>query len=192
MHHEPLPEDQREVTAILIRTNNPTAGFTLPPAINKGPVAQAVMPIREIRKLFDGLIGNLQMILLVLSVLIVVVAGIGIMVSIYNSMSDRRREIAIMRALGAGRGTVRTLILLESILLSVLGGLAGFLLGHGLIGLLSPYIASHTGVPIGAFQFVPAELVLIPGLVLLATLAGYLPALSAYRTDVSRALSQSP
>ena len=191
-HHEPLPEEQREVTAILIRSNSPTVGLTLPRAINKGPIAQAVMPIGEIRKLFDGLIGNLQMILLVLAVLIVVVAGIGIMVSIYNSMSDRRREIAIMRALGAGRGTVRSLILLESVILSVVGGAAGFLLGHGLIGLLSPFIAAQTGVPIGAFQFVPYELILIPGLIVLAALAGYIPALSAYRTDVSRALSATP
>jgi putative ABC transport system permease protein len=191
-HHDPLPEDQRAVTAILIRTNHPTAGLTLPRSINKGLVAQAVMPIAEIRKLFDGLIGNLQLILLVLSLLIMFVAAVGIMVSIYNSMSERRREIAIMRALGAGRGTIRSLILLESILLSIIGGGAGFLLGHGLIGLLSPFIAAQTGVPIGLFQFVPMELALIPGLIILATLAGYIPALSAYRTDVAKALSASP
>lgn len=52
--------------------------------------------------------------------------------------------------------------------------------------------AAQTGVPIGAFQFVPYELILIPGLIVLAALAGYIPALSAYRTDVSRALSATP
>jgi putative ABC transport system permease protein len=169
-----------------------TIGLTLPRSINKGTVAQAVMPISEIRKLFDGLIGNLQLILLVLTILICVVAGIGIMVSIYNSMSERRRETAIMRALGAGRRTIGSLILLESVMLATLGGAAGFLLGHGLIGLLSPFIAAQTGVPIGLFQFVPTELLLIPGLILLATLAGYVPALFAYRTDVAKALSASP
>ena len=58
------------------------------------------------------------------------------MVSIYNSMSDRRHEIAIMRALGASRRTVMWVILLESILLSLGGGVLGLLLGHGLIGVL--------------------------------------------------------
>lgn len=191
-HPAPLPEIQREVTAILLRTSHPAAPIQIEYTINNGDVAQAVAPIKEIAKLFEGLIGGLQVILLVLAILIVFVASVGIMVSIYNSMSDRRKEIAIMRALGAGRGTVRTLILLESILLSVLGGGAGFLLGHGLIGLSSGYIANQTGVPIGLFQFVIWELVLIPLLIVAASLAGIVPALSAYRTDVARTLSASP
>jgi putative ABC transport system permease protein len=61
-----------------------------------------------------------------------------------------------------------------------------------LIGLLSPFIAAQTGVPIGLFQFVPTELFLIPGLIILAAAAGYIPALSAYRTDVAKALTASP
>ena len=58
--------------------------------------------------------------------MIVVVSGIGILVSIYNSMSERQHEIAVVRALGAGRQTVMLLVLLESILLSLIGGLAGW------------------------------------------------------------------
>ena len=83
-------------------------------------------------------------------------------------------------------------VIFESILLSVVGGLAGLVLGHGLIGALSPLIVARTGVEVGFLQFVPYELVLIPGLIVLATVAGYLPAASAYRTDVARALSSSP
>jgi putative ABC transport system permease protein len=45
---------------------------------------------------------------------------------------------------------------------------------------------------VGFFQFVGYELVIIPGLILLATLVGYLPALAAYRTDVAKALQASP
>ena len=78
--------------------------------------------------------------------MIVIVSGIGILVSIYNSMSERRHEIAVMRALGAGRRTVMFIVLLESILLSLAGGLAGWLVGHALIAALSPWIAAQTGV----------------------------------------------
>ena len=91
-------------------------------------------------------------------------------------MNDRRRDIAVMRALGAGRQIVLSVILLESILLAVGGGVLGFVLGHGLIGILGPVVETFTGVKLGFAQFVPYELILIPGLIVLAALAGYLPA----------------
>ena len=192
--HQPLPESQREVTAILVRTNpnNILANKTLQRLINKGRDAQAVQPAVEIFSLFDSIIGNMRLLLLVLGILVIAVAGIGIMVSIYNSMSDRRRDIAVMRSLGARRATVMTIILLESILLSLGGGIAGFLLGHGLIGLASPWIVAQTGVSIGLFQFALPELFLIPGLIVLASFVGFLPAASAYGTDVAKALSAAP
>jgi putative ABC transport system permease protein len=193
-HVHPLPIPKRAVSAVLLRFSE-DAIFHVPDiqaAVDKGRIAQAVAPAREVYVLMDTLVGGLRMILYFLTILILVVAGIGVMVSIYNTMNERRREIAIMRALGAGRRTVMVVIFLESILLSLGGGAVGMLLGHGLIGALSPLVADRTQVTIGLMQFVPYELVLIPGLIVLAALAGFLPALAAYRTDVSRALSASP
>ena len=124
--------------------------------------------------------------------MIVIVSGIGILVSIYNSMSERQHEIAVVRALGAGRRKVMLLVLLESILLSLGGGLLGWVVGHALIAALSPWITAQTGVSIGFLQFVGYESVIIPGLIVLASLVGYLPAMAAYRTDVAKALSATP
>jgi putative ABC transport system permease protein len=104
-----------------------------------------------------------RLILLVMTVLIVIVAGISILVSIYNSMSERSHDIAVMRALGASRGAVMAIILVESILLALGGGLIGILLGHGLMGLISPYVVDRTGVTLNWWQFDWQELVLIPG-----------------------------
>lgn len=191
-HFTPLPDNQRELTAILVRSSTPAAAIFLPNKLNEGNQAQAVLPIREIRGLFDVIVEPIEWLLLGLTVLIVVVSGIGILVSIYNSMSDRRREIAVMRALGARRSTVMAIVLLESILLSLGGGAFGWILGRGLIAALSPAIAAQTGVAIGLAPLLPAELLLIPGLVALAAVVGYLPAMTAYRTDVARALAASP
>ncbi len=197
-HHEPLPENQREVTAVLLLTASPAGvppelyAMDLVKKINKGSVAQAVLPIREIVNLFELFVGPIELLLLALTVLIVIVAGIGILVSIYNSMSERRHEIAVMRALGAGRETVMLIVLLESILLSLAGGLLGWLLGHLLIAGLNPWLADQTGVAIGFFQSVPLELVIIPGLIVLAAIVGFLPAMVAYRTDVAKALVAAP
>jgi putative ABC transport system permease protein len=123
--------------------------------------------------------------------MIVVVAGIGILVSIYNSMNDRKHEIAVMRALGARRVTVMMIILFESILLAIGGGAMGVLLGHTMTWAFSPKIMDLTGVVVKPWQFQLTELILIPGLVALATLVGYLPAVVAYRTDVAESLSSA-
>jgi putative ABC transport system permease protein len=96
-----------------------------------------------------------------------------------------------MRALGASRNAVMGIVLFESILLAVGGGIIGILLGHGIIGLASPYVVERTGISLSLFQFDWQELVLIPALVLLAALVGLLPALAAYRTDVAKALAGS-
>jgi putative ABC transport system permease protein len=197
-HHHPLPEDQREVTAILVLTKS-IAG--LPPEvaaqsiikpINKGTVAQAVQPIGVITQFLATFLNPLRAILLGLTALIVVVSGIGILVSIYNSMAERRHEIAVMRALGAGRGTVMRIMLFESVLLALVGGLAGWLLCHVILSVLTPWLTDWTGVTFTAFHFTGAELLLIPGIIALASLVGFLPAWSAYRTDVAKALTANP
>jgi len=161
----------------------------LPSVMDKTTDVQAVSPIREIATLLTSIIGNIQMVLIVLAVLVVLVAGIGMMVSIYNSMSERRQEIALMRALGARRFTVMTIILLESILLSLGGGVLGVFFGHLLIGGIGPWISEYTGIVIHAWSFHVAELILIPGLILLASVVGFLPAAVAYKQDVATSLA---
>ena len=126
-------------------------------------------------------------------------------------MSERRGEIAVMRALGAGRSTVMTIILLEATLLALAGGFLGWLSGHVGCLTISPWIEERTGVQVGFGMWEPAvkiltllgatgdaasritlplELLLIPALVVLAILVGILPAISAYRTDVAKSLGK--
>ena len=150
--------------------------------------AQAVAPVQEIAAFFQDVIGNIQSVLIIFAIQVVIVAGVGMMVSIYNSMNERRQEIAIMRALGARRSTVMSIILLESILLSLGGGALGALIGHLAIGALAPLIMSYANVMIRPWDFQLAELILIPGLAGLASIVGYLPAVVAYRTDVAQSL----
>jgi len=150
---------------------------------------QVASPTKEISRLFEMIVGRIQIVLIIFAVLVIIVAGIGMMVSIYNSMNERRQEIAIMRALGAKRRTVMEIILLESILLSLGGGLIGMLIGHGLLVFLGPIIAGAVMVVVNPWHFQTAELILIPGLIVLASIVGYLPAVVAYRTDVAQSLN---
>lgn len=184
----PIPMIQREVTAVLIRTVDPAVTPGLQNTINEGREAQAVLPVLEIYNLFEAIVRPIQTVLLVLTAMICVVSGISILVSIYNSMSERRHEIAVMRALGAGRDTVMTIILLESVLLSLGGGLAGWLIAHALNALAAPLIAAQTGVAIRFWDIELSEALLIPAILLLAIAFGFFPAVSAYRTDVGKSL----
>ena len=188
----PLPPEQREVTAILVET---AALPGLPPelmamglkqAINEGRDGQAAEPIREIRQLLDLFVRPLELLLLLVTVLVVVVSAIGILVSMVGSALERSRDVAVMRALGARRGHVLATVLIEAILLAVGGGLAGWALGHAVVAAIGPLITTGAGVTASFFSTSPAELLLVPFLVGLAILAALLPALSAYRTDVSR------
>jgi len=189
---KPLPIERREVTSILVLCNDgPTNAMDLDYAINKGKdrTAMAVKPAYVVQDLLDNIVGPIRLVLLVLTILIILVAGISILVSIYNSMSERSHDIAVMRALGASRSAVMGIILVESILLSLLGGIAGVLLGHAVIGLVSPFIEAQAGIVLKFWQFNWQESLLIPGLVAFASLIGFLPALTAYRTDVGKALA---
>jgi putative ABC transport system permease protein len=187
-----IPDRAKQVSAVLVCTYKDYQTTQLAAEINKSKEAQAAVPATEIARLFDVIVGNIELVLLVFAIMIVLVAGIGIMVSIYNSMNDRRHEIAIMRALGARRSTVMLVILLESILLSLGGGLLGLAVGHGLLGVAGPWIAERVNLPLSMLNFRATELILVPGLIALASIVGYLPALSAYRTDVGKSLIANP
>ncbi len=205
-----LPVEQREVTAVLVRTSNNLVAPLLQNSINEGDKAQVVLPVLEVFSLFEVFVKPVQLILLVLTAMICVVSGVSILVSIYNSMAGRRHEIAVMRALGASRSAVLSIVLVESIILALGGGAAGWIMGHGLNWIASPIIERRTGVSVGFFDFAPSvdlyrllggaadidfmkvssELLLIPLLLLLAVIVGFLPALAAYRTDVAGSLGK--
>lgn len=200
----------KEVTALLVDTKDAFRSMQLEDRLANEPIGKVVKPVKIIFNLFNSIVGPVRNLLLVITAMICIVSGISILVSIYNSMNDRKQEIAVMRSLGAGRGTVMTVVLLESVIISLAGGILGWAAGHGLIGLASQKIENETGVVVSAFQLAPPmeelsyllgprltpnisiEVWLIPILVILAIIVGFMPALSAYRTDVAKALQSSP
>lgn len=204
---DPLPLEQREITALLV-SSEPSRAIFLADGINKGKEAQAVAPVAVITGLFAFIVDPIQNIFLFLTAMICIVSGISILVSIYNSMSERRHEIAVMRALGAGRGSVMAIILLESALLSLAGCFVGWLAGHLLCLGASPWVEEYTGVQLGFSLWsepfyqplgeegwrglvkLPVEWVLVPALLALAVVVGLWPAVSAYHTDVAESLGK--
>jgi putative ABC transport system permease protein len=183
-----LPIEKREVTAILLKPNG-FAAIGLEKQVNKTKFAQAVSPIAQIEGLLGLFVRPLRWALLALTSLVCIVSAISILVSIYNSMNERKKDIAVMRALGASRDHITAIILLESLLIAMVGGLVGWLAGHALGPLSNPWTMPATGVKIDWLSFNSSlEPWIIPGLVVVGTLAGVIPAVAAYRTPVAKSL----
>ncbi|MSR60808.1 MAG: ABC transporter permease [Planctomycetaceae bacterium] len=184
-----VTDEQKEVTAILVLAQTDSLAFLMQSRINKGPLARAANPIEQISKLLRDVVGNVRTMLVVMTALIIIVSGVGIFVSIYNSMSDRKREIAIMRALGARRGTVFSIIIAEAVLLCAGGGVLGLLIGHALVFIAAPIVEARSDMLIDPWAFEAQELIIFPALLVLAVVVGIFPGLTAYRTDVAKGLS---
>jgi putative ABC transport system permease protein len=185
--HKKVPTEG-DVTAIIIKTKAPIFALQLYKIINSEPLAQAAIPTREIKNLFD-IVGNINWAFLFITLLVIVVALIGVMVAIYNSLNERRRDIAIMRALGAHRTRIFGMITLEAMLIALLGAVGGVVLSKMLLLLLKGVVLERTGVELSVPIFNSGEMALILAVGAVGALVGIIPAINAYRTDVARNLS---
>jgi putative ABC transport system permease protein len=138
--------------------------------------------------LFDK-IGWMDKILALVAYLVVLVASGSILASIYNTMNERRREFAILRALGARRATVFAAIVLEASTITTIGVLLGFLVYGGILAAAIVIVRAQTGVVLDAVRFDPALWMTPVGMIVLGALAGLVPAFKAYRTDVASNLT---
>jgi putative ABC transport system permease protein len=152
---------------------------------NNNNEAAAVNPAQEMRQFFDTFLTPSHWLLLGISILVSIVAAVSILVSIYNSVAARKREIAILRALGATRGKIVALLCVEAGLIGLFGGVLGIIFGHllGAIGSISMEQLVGEGLPWTSFD--RYEWLYLLGVVVIAVLAGLVPALKAYRTPVA-------
>lgn len=179
-----------EVSAVIVQTRGSLAARDLKYDLSRRPEAMAVQPAQVVGELFEWF-GNVNVMLLAVSILVILVAGVSILVSIYNSMSERKRPIAILRALGARRATILAIILMEATALCLMGGALGVAGGHGLAAAAGRILRDQAGLNVSGWVFHPLEGAVIGGLLLLGILVGLLPALKAYRTDISEGLNPS-
>ncbi len=183
---EQIPDEHKEVSAVLLRFSNVNVGFRLDQQINRqGKVATLAFPVGQVMgEIFDKL-GWVNRVLEIVAYLVVVVAAGSILAAIHNTMNERRREFAILRALGARRGTVFSAIVLEAGTIAALGAAAGFLVYAAIVLAAAEVVRARTGVHLDVLVFHPVLVAAPLGMVGLGALAGLLPAAVAYSTDVA-------
>lgn len=184
------PKAATDVSAVLVKLKGGgTVGFRMDMMYNKqGNRLTFAWPIAAtIAQLFDK-IGWFDKVLALVAYLVAVVATASILASIYNSMNERRREIAILRALGARRRIVFSAIIFEAAAISTLGMVVGFAVYLVIMTGAAKIIRAQTGIVLDPWQF-NAVMLWAPGaLIGLGALAGIVPAVKAYRTDVANYL----
>ncbi|MEP6020014.1 MAG: ABC transporter permease [Paracoccaceae bacterium] len=176
----------KAVTAALIGVESPLQVFTLQRAINEyteEPLL-AILPGVALQELW-GIVGIAETALLAVSAMVVVTALIGMMATIFSSLNERRREMAIFRAMGARPFTILSMLVLEAMVMAAVGALLGLVFLY--IGLIvaQPILDSAFGLwlPIDAPTL--REVWVLLGVVAAGAIVSIVPAIRAYRMSVA-------
>ncbi len=184
------PKAATDVSAVLVQLRSPSAGFMLDIMYNKqGNRLTFAYPIGAIMADLFQRIGWFDKVLALVAYLVAIVSGAGVLVAIYNSMASRRRDIAILRALGAGRLFLFGAIVLEAAAIGAIGMAVSFAAYAGIVSAVAAIIQAQTGVLIETFSYSPVMLWAPLGMIALCAVCGLLPAWKAYRTDVAENLA---
>ena len=176
----------KAVTAALIGVKTPLKTFALQRAINQYPEEPllAILPGVALQELW-AIVGVAETALIAVSAMVVITALIGMMATIFSSLNERRREMAIFRAMGAGPATILGLLVLEAMLTAAFG--AGLGLGMLYISLViaQPVIDSTFGLWLTIDSPSIRELWVLFGVVLAGLIVSLIPALRAYRLSLA-------
>lgn len=182
-----LDDQGVEITALLIEYNSPAAISVIPRLVNQSTNMQAASPAIESSRIFSLLGVGLDS-LEILAFAIMVIAALSIFISLYNALKNRKYDLAIMRTMGASQNKLFTLIIVEGLVITLIGGVLGILFGH----LILAYIATQTSQSadfINAFTFYPFELFILLSAILIGIIAALIPACKAYNTTISNTLA---
>ncbi|MEO8443765.1 MAG: ABC transporter permease [Gammaproteobacteria bacterium] len=194
---ETTPDEVRQadltpkaITAVLVGLKSRAAAFRLQRAINEYPQEplSAVLPGVALQQLWD-LVGVVEIALLAVSGCVVLGGLLGMLTAILTSLNERRREMAILRSVGARPWHIFALLVSEAGLLALAGVLLGFAALYALLAALAPLIEDRFGIFV-AIQLPGAYDLAIAGIVVgAALLMGLLPAWRAYRSALADGLT---
>ncbi len=179
-----------DVSAVLVQLRSPSAGFMLDMMYNKqGNRLTLAYPVGAIIADLFSKISWFDQVLALVAYLVALVAAGSVLASIYNSMSARRRDLAILRALGARRRTIFGAVVAEAACIGAIGAIAGYAVYFGLLVGVAGVIRTQTGVVLDITARLPILWICPLAMIGLCALGGVVPALKAYRTPVAETLA---
>ncbi|MBM3222197.1 MAG: FtsX-like permease family protein [Candidatus Tectomicrobia bacterium] len=180
----------QQITAFLLRTKSRMETLRLQREINTfaDEPLMTIIPGVALSELWRT-VGYAEDALKVVTIFVMVVGLLGMLMALYTSLHERRREMAILRAVGVGPWKILSLLILESGLLSMLGSLGGVVLVYSLLLIFQPIIEKAFGLYLPLMTLSGVEYVYLALTILGGCAIGLIPALKAYRNTLADGLS---
>ncbi len=180
----------KQITAVMLGLNSKIATFSLQREINefRGEPLLAILPGVALQELWS-LMGTAEKALFVVSLFVVLTGLIGMLTAILTSLNERRREMAILRSVGARPWHIASLLIVEAFALALAGVLLGLLLLYLSIAGAQGYVQANYGLYLPLNLPTRYEWTLLGAILSAALLMGCVPAWRAYRQSLADGLS---
>lgn len=180
-------EEEGDVTALMVTPHNYVGLMQMYQEMNNNTAVQAAFPGEVLGNVFS-IMGQSEEILTLISYMVVIIGLLTIVITLYWSVLNRKRDHATLRAIGANRRVIFTLIIIESFLIMIVSGILGLAIGHVISFCMGNYMReiSYIYSPV-VFDFREVLVFLMYTMIGLA--GSILPAFGAYRQDVAKNLA---
>jgi len=189
-HEHEHEHDDREITAMLIKFKSPMNIIQFPRQINENTNLQAAVPSYEISRLFK-LFGFGIETLSYLAYLIIIVSGFSLFINLFNSMRERKYEMALIRTLGASRFQLSTMIIFESLVLTISGFVLGLLFSRFGVMFVSSLMEESINYNLNSFKILNEEYWLLGLCILIGVVSSLIPAIQVYKMNISKILADA-
>ncbi|HHF3084192.1 TPA: ABC transporter permease [Vibrio diabolicus] len=176
----------KQITAMLVGLKSRIQTFALQRQINTYPKEplSAIMPGVALHELW-GMMSVAEQALMAVSGFVVIAGLLGMLSSLLTSLQERRREMAILRAMGARPRHVFSLLISEASLLTAAGIVTGVAGLYAILAIVQPIIQQHYGIHLTLSLLSPYEWMLLGFVQCAGIVIGFIPAFRAYRQSLS-------
>jgi putative ABC transport system permease protein len=182
--------DPAAITAFLVGMKSRDTVFVMQRALNeyRGEAVQAVIPGAALTELWR-IVGVADRALLIVAACVALAGLLGMLAAILTSLNERRREMAILRSVGARPRHIVGLLMLEAGFLAVAGAACGVVLAYVLEWLARPWIANRYGIELAIGGLTAVEGAILLAVVAAALLLSAYPAWRGYRVALADGLT---
>ncbi|MBY8976751.1 ABC transporter permease [Rhodobacteraceae bacterium NNCM2] len=176
----------KAVTAAMLGVKSRLKVFTLQRAINdyeEEPLL-AILPGVALQELWE-IVGVAETALVGVSAMVVATALLGMAAMIFASLNERRREMAIFRASGAGPGVIASMLMIEAVLLTAAGAVAGVVLLYCGLWIARPYIDAAYGLYLPITGLTQREIMVLVAVLAASAIVSLVPAIRAYKISIA-------